>query len=406
MSIQSLSFKKSIQAPVSEVFRAFTNATALREWLCDVATISPYENGRLYLAWNNGYFACGEYSSVKQAEEVTFTWCGKNDPARTQVIVSMVSVGGKTQLELIHSGIGSDSEWIKTKEELLRIWETGLGNLVSILETGEDLRITLRPMMGITISEFNDEVARKLGVPVTQGVRLDDVLDGMGAKDAGLITDDVIVAIADKEVKDWASLADALQHQQSGDRVEVGFFRGSKKMTTTMELSSRPMPEIPADQKGLAEIVSEKFREIESQLEDIFADVTESEASYKPGPEDWSVKENLAHLIHGERFTQNWIYQLLGGHEQFADDWGGNPYASVAATVAVYPTLLDLQEEYKRGMAETVSLLEHLPEDFIARKGSYWRVAYSFLEDSTHFNSHVEQIRKLIIEARKAVTTS
>jgi predicted metalloprotease with PDZ domain len=195
-----------------------------------------------------------------------------------------------------------------------------LENLVSILETGEDLRIIHRPMMGITISEFNDEVARKLGVPVNQGVRLDDVLDGMGAKAAGLITDDVIVAIADKKIKDWASLADALQLQQSGDQVEVGFYCGSDKMTTTMVLSSRPMPEIPTSQKGLAEIVSEKFREIESQLEELFAHVTESEASYKPGPEDWSGKKNLAHLIHGERFTQNLIYQLLGSQEQVADD--------------------------------------------------------------------------------------
>lgn len=406
MSIQSLSFIKTVQAPVSEVFRAFTNATALREWLCDVATVSPCENGRLYLAWNNGYFACGEFASIKPTEKVSFTWFGRNAPASTQVVVSMVLVGGKTQLELVHSGFKNDSEWQIIREELRQTWETGLENLVSVLETGEDLRITLRPMMGITISEFNDEVARELGVPVTQGVRLDDVLDGMGAKDAGLITHDVIVSIADKKIKDWASLSDALQHQQSGDWVEVGFYRGSEKMTITMVLSSRPMPEIPTDQKGLAEIVSEKFREIESQLEEIFADVTESEASYKPGPEDWSVKENLAHLIHGERFTQNWIYQLLGGHEQFADDWGGNPYASVVATVAAYPTLLDLQEEYKRGMAETVSLLEHLPEDFIARKGSYWRVAYNFLEESTHFNSHVEQMHKLIIEARKAVTTS
>jgi uncharacterized protein YndB with AHSA1/START domain len=95
MTIQSLLFKKAVQAPVSEAFRAFTNATVLHEWLCDVDTISPRENSRLYLAWNNGYFACGEYLSVKQAEEVSLTLCGRNDPARTQVVVSMVSVGKK-----------------------------------------------------------------------------------------------------------------------------------------------------------------------------------------------------------------------------------------------------------------------------------------------------------------------
>jgi uncharacterized protein YndB with AHSA1/START domain len=35
------------------VYRAFTNSTALREWLCDTATVSPRLGGG-FTAWN-GY---------------------------------------------------------------------------------------------------------------------------------------------------------------------------------------------------------------------------------------------------------------------------------------------------------------------------------------------------------------
>jgi hypothetical protein len=42
-----------------------------------------------------------------------------------------------------------------------------------VLETGEDLRFTHRPMLGIGISDFNEEIAEKYNIPVSKGIRLD-----------------------------------------------------------------------------------------------------------------------------------------------------------------------------------------------------------------------------------------
>lgn len=36
-----------VHAPVKQAYRAFTNATSLREWLCDVATADPHPRGEI-----------------------------------------------------------------------------------------------------------------------------------------------------------------------------------------------------------------------------------------------------------------------------------------------------------------------------------------------------------------------
>jgi hypothetical protein len=53
-------------------------------------------------------------------------------------------------------------------------------------------------------------------------------------------------------------------------------------------------------------------------------------------------------------------------------------------------------------MDETVQILIHLPNEFMARKGSYWRLAYNFLEQPYHFYLHLDQMKATIEEARKS----
>ena len=46
---KKISLRPDLKVPPAEVFRAFSNATVLREWLCDVATVNPREGGRLQM---------------------------------------------------------------------------------------------------------------------------------------------------------------------------------------------------------------------------------------------------------------------------------------------------------------------------------------------------------------------
>ena len=47
MAEKILKFETYIPARPEQVFYAFTNASALREWLCDLATVDPRPGGRM-----------------------------------------------------------------------------------------------------------------------------------------------------------------------------------------------------------------------------------------------------------------------------------------------------------------------------------------------------------------------
>lgn len=401
MDTRTVSLTQTVKAQPEEVYRNFTNATALREWLCDAALALPHPGGRLYLSWNHGYYASGEYTLNQPGEKVAFTWQGRGDPAPTQVQVNLAAQDGSTVVTLEHSGIGGGPEWDQAYQEIQDGWRAGLENLASILDTGEDLRFVRRPMLGILLENFDEKIAREMGLPVTEGVRLGGTLEGMGAQEAGLQKDDVIVSIGGQPVTDYNSLTVALQKYRAGDEVEVIYYRGSEKMSVPLRFSKRPIPEIPETAEGLAEALKKINAEVEARLDEFLEGVTEEEASFKSSPEEWSIKENLAHLLQGERYNHFWIAELVFGEERFSDGYGDNLNAQVAATVEAYPTLQDLRLELRRNAAETVGMLARLTKEFSNRKASFWRLAYNMLEPQYHLDSHIDQMRATLEAARE-----
>jgi uncharacterized protein YndB with AHSA1/START domain len=403
MSENTLSFEKFIQAVPSQVYHAFTNATALREWMCDGATVIPRSGGRFYVWWNAGYYACGEFTKAEPNHLLAFTWQGRGQAANTEVQIIIEEKDGGALLHLAHSVQGTIPQTEKALEDFRSEWPRSLENLASVLENGQDLRFVKRPMLGIQITEFNPEIAEKLAVPVQEGIRLDDVIAGMGAAAAGLTKDDVLTSMAGRPVLDFASLTAALQGCQAGDTVEVVFYRGPEKKTSQMQLSGRPLPEIPATPAEMARRAWKIVKADLSKLEQALGSITETEASYKPAPVEWSVKEILAHLIHSEREFQSSVTDIYSGYERVADDFSGNIYARVAATVAAYPTLAELLQELKHSSAETNALIAAAPAEFVARKGSYTRLGYYCLDTTgSHILTHLEQIEAAVQAAREA----
>jgi uncharacterized protein YndB with AHSA1/START domain len=401
MDTRTVSLTRSVKAPPEEVYRNFTNATALREWLCDAALALPHPGGRLYLSWNHGYYASGEYTLNQPGEKVAFTWHGRGEPAPTQVQVGLAAQDGGTAITLEHSGIGSEPEWDQAYQEIQDGWQAGLENLASILETGEDLRFVRRPMLGILVESFDEKVAREMGLPVSEGIRLGGTLEDMGAHAAGLQKDDVIVSMGGQLVTDYNSLTALLQKQHAGDEVEVVYYRGPEKKSVHLRFSKRPIPEIPETAERLAEAVREINAEVESRLDQFLEGVTEEEASFKPSPEEWSIKENLAHLLQGERYNHFYIAELVHGEERYSDGYGDNLNAQVAATVEAYPTLQDLRQELRRNSAETVGMLARLSKEFSGRKASFWRLAYDMLQPQYHLDSHIDQMRATLEASRE-----
>lgn len=395
---QDLTINQVIKAPPSQVYRAFTNATALREWLSDGATTRPQPGGRFYLWWHSGYYTSGEFISLEPDRSVSFTWQGRGEPAPTQVKVTLDGDSASTKLCLSHTGEGK--VWEVAREEFQKEWSRSLENLVSVMETGQDLRVTNRPMLGINVGDFNTELAAKLGTPVTEGIRLDGVLEGMGAYSAGLRKDDVIVGIQGKVVTNFPSLVTTLQENRAGDRVEVEYYRGPEKLTCTMELSRRPIPEITFNPIELAEQLKKIYDESNQNLFACFEGITEAQASKALSPGEWSANGVLAHLIQGERENHSWITDLEFSQERVSDEFGDNSPARISATLAAYPTTAQLIDELKRNQEETIHFISELPESFKQQKGSFWRMAFTMVDTPAHTLSHLEQIQKAISAAR------
>jgi uncharacterized protein YndB with AHSA1/START domain len=395
-----LTFKKMVKAAPQQIYNAFTNSTALREWMCDVATTDPKIGGRLYVAWNAGFYAAGHFTRLEKDREIGFTWQGLNEPSSTEVHVHLSGAEGSTRVHLEHCKLGMGEEWDSVREAMTQGWLGGLDNLASVLETGEDLRFVNRPMLGIGVSDFDEKIAHHMVVPVTEGIRIDSAIEGMGAAAAGLQGNDVIVSLAGYPITNFASVTAALSGKKAGDTVEVIFYRGADKKSLPMKLSHRPLPEIPWNAKALAEAVSQRNTEIHQELDQFLQGVTEEEASYRPAPTEWCIKEVLAHLIHGERSRQTFIVDLMGGQEPIYDNYSGNVKEQVEATVATFPALAAIYSELRHASQETVEFIARLPDEFLERKGSYWRLAYGELESPYHHQIHMEQMHNALKAAR------
>jgi uncharacterized protein YndB with AHSA1/START domain len=392
--------EKYIKAPPSEVFIYFTNSTALRDWLCDVATADPRVGGRLYMWWNGDYYTSGEYLQLEKDKYISFSWFGQGEPHATRVDVSLKKKKAGTLLKLSHRKLGKKSKWIAIGNEYKKEWTKALDNLASVLENGEDLRITTRPMLGITPDEFNAGIAEKLGVPVVEGLRLGGIVEGLGAQKAGLKADDVIVAIDGQEIT-GASFAKFIQNKKAGDIVKVSFYRCAEKKTTKMTLSDRPIPPIPASGLELSKQVEPTYKRYESEIESLLKEASEADCAKKPAPTEWSANEVLAHLIHSELGSQNVMTEIMGGHESFYDDWGGNIQAHLDGTLATFTTKAKLFKELKNHDAETLSMLAHIPAEFLTHKGRFWKLVFLANQNSYHLQTHLEQMRTAIQAAKK-----
>jgi uncharacterized protein YndB with AHSA1/START domain len=398
----SLKFVQSIRTTPAQVYRAFTNSTALREWLCDAATVSPRAGGRFYVAWNSGYYAFGEYLKLQPDKQVDILWQGRDEPAATRLVVTINALDdGSVTLVLEHLGLESTPQWQKAQEEISEGWNSGLKNLLSVLEEGSDLRIVNRPMMGITFGEFNAKRAQELGIPVTEGVRLEGVINGMGAQSAGLGKNDVIVAMDGRTITEFSNMIAFLEKHRAGDKIEVGFYRRNDKKRVTMELSRRPLPEIPSTRLGLADALRRIYQEGDAELDKALQGVTDEEATFHPGPDEWNVKETLAHLIQGERDTHAWVSDQVFSEERVSDGFTDNLNARIRATVSAYGTLAALREELRRNEAETIAMLANLPSEVETRKSTMWKIGYNLLQDPFHTKEHAEQIRTAAEAARK-----
>lgn len=396
----TLSYKRIIKAPSSDVYRYFTNSSLLREWFSDTAHTQPRKGGRVYLAWNDGYYMSSTFGALVENKKINYTWTAPNEPP-SKVLITLKERDGSTVVSVSHSGLPTDRKSAKLVKGIDSGWKSALENLQSVIETGEDMRFTMRPMLGITgFEEMNKEIAARLGVSVTEGIRIGGTVEGMSAAKAGLKGDDVVVSIGGKKADTFPSLTNALQQHRAGDEVKVVIHRGKEKMTLPMKLSKRPLPDIPWTANDFAAGVKKLFDSFDVELEKSLNGVTDEQASYRSTENEWSIKDVLAHLIISERDNQGFLTESIQSAQRSYDNFPSNSEIRHKAIFAAHPTLKELLAEWKRAQREILAMCEVLPAEFIARKGSYWLYAYGTLQGNIHMNDHLRQIQKSLEQVK------
>jgi uncharacterized protein YndB with AHSA1/START domain/uncharacterized damage-inducible protein DinB len=377
---KSIKIERAIAAPADTVYRAFTNSQSLREWWCDMAMVQAREGGILLLAWNSGNFLSGKYTELVEGKKIAFNIRGESDTDRSRVSVAIAGKNGHSSVTLIDESDGPD--WIKGLKEVEQGWNEALSNLQSTLETGIDLRAANRPMLGMDIGEFTDK-----------GMSLNGVIEGTGAFASGLERGDVVQTINNVKMTAWTSIEEAIGTLSAGDKVKVAYSRGGQKRLAVVELSRRTMPDVPSTPEALGEVVSKAYVEINKDLAQILRGVSDEKGGRPPKPGEWSAKHVLAHLIAVERDIHSSITKMVAGQETWQQDWEGNMRLRLDAVINAYPTLQALLQEFKRNQAETVALINALPQDFVDRRASYYRLASSLVNQPNHTREHLEQIK-------------
>jgi len=388
-----------VKAPVKFAYRAFTNATAIREWLCDVATVIPRPHGRMYLWWTGDFYSSGHYLEVEENKSVKFRWFSSIDPAPTEVTVTFTEKDGGVNIRMDHE-VPNDGSWKDVANGFRENWVSSLRNLKSILETGIDLRIAERPMLGIVPGDFTEEQAKALGIPVREGLRIDGAVEGMGAQKAGIQRNDVLVGMGGKPItNDFGSLQAAIAGKKGGDILEVEFYRGAEKKSVQMELGKRPMANVPFNPVELAEQARTMYAPALVEIQKCFEGVSDEQAMQRPAPNEWSALEVVAHLIQNERFNILFLSSLIDGYESTADGFGGNVNASVEAVVKANPSAKLMLDALNRVVDEILIYTENIPAEFVENKGSYYRFGSGLLQPGFHLSAHTQQIKEALAAA-------
>lgn len=390
---QTLTIKRTIARPIHEIYQAFTRTPLVRTWLCDAAQVDTSKGGRIFLHWNVGYTVVGQFTANDPNKKIAFTWHGDSDPGPSTIKVTFKEKAGHTTVTLAHT-LGTGKVWQPTADGFTSEWPNKLENLQSVMETGEDLRIIRRPMLGIAgFSELTAETAAKLGVPVKQGIRIGGTVEGFGAHAAGLRADDVVVQMGKTKTTKFAHIDSALGQHRAGDTLPVTFYRGPDKKVVPMTLSRRPLPALPATAAELASQLIENDAKDLAALTELFKGTPEEHAAHRPAPEEWSAKEVLAHLLISERGNAEYASEMLVAAERWYDNFDNEINVYPAALIATYPTSAALLEAIRLAQAETHAFCAALTPAALANKNFYWRFCFSLFAGPSHIATHLDQIR-------------
>ncbi len=106
--------------------------------------------------------------------------------------------------------------------------------------------------VGVTTTDVTPQLSGQLGLPVSQGALIQDVVPSGPADRAGLrggapradlglsVGGDIIVAVAGKPVHSAADIAGLIAPYKPGQQITISYYRGKTERTATVTLANRP----------------------------------------------------------------------------------------------------------------------------------------------------------------------
>ena len=97
-----------------------------------------------------------------------------------------------------------------------------------------------KALLGVSGNGLNDQISKEYNLDTTEGFYIASVEDGMGAKEAGLQDEDIIIGVDDTKVSSFADMTGYLNSKRPGDKVKVTYLRDGKTRTTIVTLKPNP----------------------------------------------------------------------------------------------------------------------------------------------------------------------
>ena len=97
-----------------------------------------------------------------------------------------------------------------------------------------------KALLGVSGNGINNRFSKEYDLDTTEGFYILNVEDGMGAKEAGLQAEDIIVGVDNTKVRSFADMTGYLNSKRPGDKVKVTYLRNGEKRTTIVTLKPNP----------------------------------------------------------------------------------------------------------------------------------------------------------------------
>ena len=91
-------------------------------------------------------------------------------------------------------------------------------------------------LLGVSGSALNAELAEKFDIKETQGFLIGEVIEGMGASEAGLKSGDIVKKVDDVKINTFSDLTGYLSTKRPGEKVQVTFSRDNSENKITVTL--------------------------------------------------------------------------------------------------------------------------------------------------------------------------